>query len=294
VPESGRDKRRISPVVLPPSYQPPSPPDKASSEVVQDTFRQTKFLLAEDLHLFAAGMQWQVRVQQDSHASKFRSHELAALTLFWTRAYAALRDGLELLMRGAYVSIPHLCRSAAECIGVQSQLRQSEMDVYDSWLDSSLAQDHEQQALDLNLGRYRAASILAADEELGRVYRLVSDLSMTPFGGSLFLAGPESNHQRILLGFGDQAFHAGYAELMVGWLLRLCERQVSCSEEAGDIFNITQSRREEAEGIRSQIGATLARTGRCRAEEVEIHGERRYLIHNFRRSSAAAPRRILL
>lgn len=292
--EPNNGLRRIAPVVLPQAYEDPFPPGEKSLETLRDTFRQTKFLLATDLTTFRAGMDWQLAVQQDSYGSKFRSQLLAALTIFWSRAYAALRDGLHLLMRGGYASIPHLCRPAAECIGVQAQLQQSDMEVYDSWLSNSLKQDHERQALDLNLGRYRAASILATDEGLGQVYRLVSDLSLTPFGGSLFLTGPESNHQRLLIAFGDQAFHAGYAELMMGWLLRLCERQLTYTEAASDVFNLTPTTIESGQDIRSKVEAAMSRLNRCRAEEVVIDGERRYLIHNFRRSATGAPRKILL
>ena len=291
---SQTSEKRIAPLILPPAYEAPSPPGETSSEVARDTFRQTKFLLADDLRSFDAAMEWQLQVQHDSHGSKFRSPRLVALTMFWSRAYSALRDALSLLMRGGYVSVPHLCRSAAECIGVQGQLHESEMEVYESWLSNSLTRDHELQALDMNLGRYRAAGILATDEELGRVYRIVSDLSMTPFGGSLFLTGPESNEQRLLLTFGDQAFHAGYAELMMGWLLRLCERQLTFTERAGGVFNLTPDAVDRAEKLRPDIEAELARPNRCRAEEVVVEGERRYLLHNFRRSAAAAPRRLVL
>ncbi|HEX5940137.1 MAG TPA: hypothetical protein VFZ12_07230, partial [Dehalococcoidia bacterium] len=190
--------------------------------------------------------------------------------------------------------IPTLVRSAAECIGVQSQLHDSEMEVYESWLNHSLRQDHDQQALDLPLGRYRAAGILAADEKLGAVYRFVSDVSGTPFGGSAFLTAAESNPQRVAVTFADQAFHAGYAELCLGWLLRLCERQLAYVQDANDVFNLPAVRSSEADAIRSQVESALSMPNRCRVEEQTIEGERRYLIFNFRRSPGGSPRRILL
>jgi hypothetical protein len=285
---------RVAAVVLPDEYEWPPPPSESSPPIVQDTYRQTKFLLSGEINLLVTAMDLQLRIQRDSHHSKFRTHALAALTIFWSRAYAALRDGATLLAAGAYASIPQLIRSAAECIGVQGQLRSAEMDMYESWLETALLQDHEHQALDLNLGRYRAASILASDEDLGRVYRFATDIATTPFGGSLFLTGADSTQQRVLLAFADQTFHAGYAELMMGWLLRLCERQLAYTEAAEDVFNVESEVADQSKQTRSKISAALENPARCRADEVLIDGERRYLVVNFRRASSGATRKLLL
>lgn len=197
-------------------------------------------------------------------------------------------------MSGSYPSIPPLIRSATECIGAQAQLHEEEMDVYESWLDNSLTQVHTLRALDLNLGRYRAAGILASDPELGAIYRFVSDLSGTAFGGSFFLTAADSNQQRVLVGFADETFHAGYAELTLGWLLRLCERQLAFTEQASNVFQVTGERSREIGKLRAEIGSVLGRSSRCRVEEQTIDGERRYLVVNFRRAPSGAARRIVL
>jgi hypothetical protein len=285
---------RVAPLILPEQYVPPPAPDASASPALRDTYKQTRFLLGDDLRLFARGLESQRQVLEASSASRFRTIQLAALALFWSRTYSALRDASLLLMHGSYPSIPHIVRSAAECIAVQGQLHDAEMAEFESWLDNSLLQEHQHQAVDLNLGRYRAASRLAEDDLLGAVYRIASDLSMTPFGGSLFLTASESNPQRVQVAFGDQAFHAGFAEMMSGWLLRLCERQLACLVAAPDVFNVSLGSRAEAERIAAQTDEALARPTRCRAEDVDVNGERRYLVLNFRRSAAGATRKLLL
>ncbi|MEX2236067.1 MAG: hypothetical protein WEB00_00835 [Dehalococcoidia bacterium] len=285
---------RVAPVLLPDDYRLPGPPAADASPTIQDTYRQTRFLLRADLKLFEQAMNVQLQVLRDSHPARYRTQPLAALAIFWSRAFAAMRDAMALLTSGSYPSVPHLVRSAAECIGVQGQLRESEMDVYEQWLANALQQDREHQALDLNLGRYRAAGILASDAQLGEVYRVASDLSMTPFGGSLLLTAPESNLQRILVAFADQAFHAGFAELEIGWLLRLCERQLHYLLIADDIFNVTAESRAAIDDLRPRIQATLAQPNRCRIETVEAAGERRYLVLNFRRAASGAAKKLIL
>ena len=48
------------------------------------------------------------------------------------------------------------------------------------------------------------------------------------------------------------------------------------------------------EALRQQVDEALARSDRCRIEEVEDRGDRRYLVHNFRRAASGAPRKVVL
>jgi hypothetical protein len=285
---------RVAPLILPEQYVTPPAPDASSSPALRDTYKQTRFLLGDDLRLFARAMGIQRLILDASSASKYRTLPLAALVIFWSRSYSALRNASLLLLSGSYTSIPHIVRSAAECIAVHGQLHDTEMSEFESWLSNALHQDHLHQALDLNLGRYRAAGRLAEDEQLGALYRVASDLSMTAFGGSLFLTGSESNAQRLLIAFADQVFHAGFAEMMSGWLLRLCERQLNYLKAASDVFSVPPEVSTQAENVSEQIEAALAAETRCRAEEVVIDGERRYLVHNFRRPASGAGKKVLL
>ena len=60
---------------------------------------------------------------------------------------------------------------------------------------------------------------------------------------------------------------------------------------AAGIFAVSAEAREEFVALSRQVEEALARTDRCRVEEVE---EGRFLFHNFRRQAGGAPRRILL
>jgi hypothetical protein len=42
------------------------------------------------------------------------------------------------------------------------------------------------------------------------------------------------------------------------------------------------------------VGEALSRPDRCRIEEVEEGGYKRFLVHNFRRAPSGAPKKILL
>jgi len=48
------------------------------------------------------------------------------------------------------------------------------------------------------------------------------------------------------------------------------------------------------EKLRGELEAQLTRNDRCRIEEIEDRGDRRYLVHNFRRAASAVPKKILL
>ena len=50
---------------------------------------------------------------------------------------------------------------------------------------------------------------------------------------------PESNNARLAYSFADAAFHVAWAEIELGWLLRLCERQLAVAAHMHDVLNIT-------------------------------------------------------
>jgi hypothetical protein len=291
--EEPEAKQRVSAVRMPDSYELPVAPEGASPDV-QDAYRQTQFLLRGDLGLFGEGMQLQLEALHGASHSRFRTHPYGALIALWSRAYLLLADGCLLVTRGSYASSAALTRSACELIAAHEQLRESEMPEYLEWLAQGLAPDKDRKATNIGLGRFFAGGTLASDERLGAVYRAAGDLSRPNFGASLLFVGPESNNQRLALAFGDRDFHFGWAQLTLGWLLALCERQLAAVIAAGDIFGVDDERRAACESFAARVDAALSKEDRCRVEEIEEDGSRRYLAHNFRRAPGGAATRILL
>ena len=136
--------------------------------------------------------------------------------------------------------------------------------------------------------------MLATDERLRRIYRPASELGRPNFGATLLMAGPESNNQRLALTFADTSFHFGWAELTIGWLLGLCERQLAVAVHAKGIFPIHEDVHHAYADFARRVEAALSRPDRCSVEEIEEDRLRRYLVHNFRRAPSGAPKRVLL
>lgn len=284
--------QRVSPFTFPEEFVLPERPEHAS-RVVQDSYRQTQFLLGPDLRLFAEGANLQLRLVRAASASRFRTHRLAALLGLWSRVYLNLADSLLLVTRGSYASVPPLVRSAAECIAAQEALRAGDMDIYLEWLAAALGIDEAHKAVDFELGRYFAGEVLASDPELRAVYRPVSDLGRPNFGATLLLVGSESNRTRVMLAFADRAFHLGWAQITLGWLLTLNSAQLGVLLHAESIFPADEEARLAVHRWRKEVESLLQAPDRCRIRESEEDG-RRYLVENFRRTSGAAQRRILL
>jgi hypothetical protein len=284
---------RVSAVPFPNRYELPGRPDDPSS-AVQDAYRQTQFLLGRDLDLFGRLMNLQLRIGADSHPSRYRTHPLAALMGLWSRAFLYTADTCTLVSRAAYASCPPLVRAACECIAAQEQLRREEMDQFTDWLASTLKTHAAHKALEVELGHYFAGETIASDERLRSVYRPASDLGRPNFGATVLQVGPDSNNQRLALTFADRAFHLGWAELVLGWLLALAERQLHVALAAEGVFAISDEVRAAYGSLAAEVDAALGRADRCRIEEVEEENYTRYLVHNFRRTSGSAPKRVLL
>ncbi len=249
-----------------------------------------RFLLGEDLALFEKGMNLELRIVMDCRAGRHRTHALAALLSLWSRSFSYRADACALLVRAGYVSCIPLLRAACDCIGAQRGLMAGELGEFTAWL-GAMGQSREHAALDVGLGRYRAGSTLAADDRLSALYRVVTDLSMTHFGTTLIQVAPESDLQKIAIGFADSSFHLGWAQLVTGWLLALARGQLETVVAAGDTFPVSTEVKDEIAGLSSEVDKTLDKPDRCRVEEL---GDGRYLFHNFRRQPGGAPRRLLL
>ena len=285
--------QRVSAIPFPERYGLPARPADASAQV-QDAYRQTAFLLGEDLLLFSEGMELQLRIVRDASHSAFRKHPYAALMGLWSRTFLALADGCLLATRGSYASCPALVRSACEYIAAQHQLQAGEMEQFLEWLAANLRPNEPHKAFEFGLGRFFAGEVLAADDRLRAVYRPASELGRPNFGATLLAVGPESNNVRLALSFGDSSFHLGWAELVLGWLLSLCERQLGVAVHAKDIFAIHEDTHRAYADVARRVDAALARPDRCRIEEVVEGTDRRYLVHSFRRAASGAGKKILL
>jgi hypothetical protein len=286
--------QRVSGIDLPDGYILPGKPDDAAPAAVRDAYRQTQFALGKDLRLFAEGMELQLRILRDSSHSRFRTHVYAAVVGTWSRAYVAFGDAALLVTRGSYASVPNLVRSACELIAAEHQVEREETAEFLGWMLGHLKPDEEHKAFDIGLGHYFAGTTLAADDGLRLVYRSASDFGRPNFGATLLEVGPESNNVRLALSFADASFHVGWAEIELGWLLRLCERQVAVAAHMPDVFDITPETHTAYGDFAARVEATLSDVARARIEEVESAGFKRWLIHNFRRQPSGAPKKMLV
>ena len=278
---------KVAPYAFPERYVLPGRP-AGEPPAVQDAHRQTHFLLPAELTLFEQAMNLQLSAV--AAGAKKRSPEAAALMGFWSRTFSYLSDACVLLGRASYASCPPLLRAACDCIAAQRSLIADGFEEYHEWFATALGKDREHAASYIEMGRFRAGSVLAKDERLGSAYRFLTDLTMPHFGSTLLQVGPDSGQQKLVLGIGESAFHLGLAELVSGWLLLLAGAQTDAALD-GPFVEPAHPLREEAARLRRQTEEALANPRRCRAEELP---DGRRLIHNFRRAVSGAPRRVLL
>ncbi len=284
--------KRVVPIASPDEYALPTRAEAGGG----DSYRQMQFVLGEDLAMFAAAMNLQLRLAKDAFPfARFRTLDLAAIAGLWSRNFMYLSDALLLVLRGSYASTLPLVRTACEVIGGQEALRSGEMEEHDKWLQDTLIPNEKFKATDLEMGRYFAGNTLASDDLLGSIYRPAGDLARVHFGATLVQVGPESNSQRLAISFADTSFHLAWAELELGWLMALAARQLRVIvDSAGEIFPISDEARAVYEDLQRRIDASLARGERCTLTEVLDGSDRRYLISNFRRATSGAPKKILL
>jgi hypothetical protein len=190
---------------------------------------------------------------------------------------------------GSYSATPPLLRAACDCVAAQRSLIADGFGEYEAWLDKAITQDREHAAMAFDLGRFRAGSVLAEDERLGMLYRLLSDLVMPHFGATAFQVAPDSNLQRLSITFGDCAFHLGWAELIFGWLLLLCDVQLTAIVSSGRLA-VDHATLAVYQSYAREVSASLRNGRRCYVEEADG----RFLFHNWRRTAAGSPKRLLL
>jgi len=284
---SERPAPKIAPYVFPERYELPDRPAGAPAGV-QDAHRQTRFLLSSELSLFEQAMNIQLALVAAS--ARRRSPEAAVLAGYWSRAFSYLSDGCVLLSRAAYVSCPPLLRAACDCIAAQRSLLADGFDEYRDWLATALGTDAAHAASYIDMGRFRAGSVLAQDDRLGSAYRFLTDLTMPHFGSTVLQTGPGSSQQRLALTFAGSDFHLGWAELISGWLLLLADAQIETALDA-KVLERAGPPPEDTTRLRGDIEEALARPQRCRTQDLP---DGRRLIHNFRRAPSGTPKKMLI
>jgi len=278
---------RVLLTAFPDKYTLPAKPGRAGAQVL-DAYRQTGFLLGEELALFERAMNLQLRFV--AACSKTRGPGAAAMFSIGSASYSHLENACLLMSQGSYVSCPPLVRMALEAAAVQRAVVQDgDESLYDEWFPAAVTQDRDRAALRIDLGHSKAASILAADEELGTLYRLLMDLSMPHFGPALLFAAPETSLQKAPLAFADNTFHLGLAQLVTGWLLQVSAMQAT-TWLSWATSNDTVPPEQAPQSPVPDIVKAMASPGLCYVERIDDG----WVIHNFRRSPSGQPKRIVL
>jgi hypothetical protein len=270
---------------VPERYVLPGRPSAGTAPL--DAYKQTQFLLGEDLALLERAMNLQLAIVREN--KKARSAAAAAVLSLWSRTFSLLSGACELMSAGSYIACPPLLRAALDGVAAQRSLTAGAFDEYRRWFEDAVSQAPQHQALAFDLGRYRAGSVLAEDEALAAVYRLLTDLSIPHFGSTALQVSPDSNLQKMSMAFADNAFHLGWAELTSGWLLLLAGSQLSLLVEQNALL-VNDASRREIGTITAKVRSTIESPRRCRVEEIDG----RFLFHNFRRAASGQPRRVIL
>lgn len=253
-----------------------------------DAHRQTHFLLPEDLTLFERAMNAQLAIVATNARTK--DPHAGILFAYWARVFSHLSDACGAVCLGSYTSCPPLLRVACDCLAAQRALIEDGFAESDEWASTAVSRSTDDGALAINSGRYRAASALAADETLGRLYRIVSELSMPSFGGTVLQSSPDITTERAPTSFDDGSFHLAWAQLCLGWILSLSSAQLQ-TIAGSDLFSIDEGLRGEVEHLAEGVGAVLEASRRC---YIDDHGGGGFVLHNYRRTTTGQPKRVLL
>ena len=281
---------RVSPPrVFPVATGAVKPPLDAAGSA--DAYRQTAFVLGAELDAVLSGLSAEGAAAEASSGAKFRNQRLASALGPWSRAWLMRLQTLHALQWGNYAAATPLVRAAADHQAAMIALLTTDTAAWGDWLDAGgIAISTEHHATEFRMHAFRSGETLAAHPILGAVYRAATDLSLPHFGATLLAAGAESAPDHIAMTFGDRDFHVGLAELHLGWLLELGIAQAEAIAQFADTFAGAPALTAWADGARRLVTTPT----RCRIEQIESGGERRYLVHNWRREPRGAPKRLLL
>ncbi len=283
---------RVSPPkIFPDATHAAKPPSDPAGPA--DAFRQTKFMLSDDTEAVLDGLNLEGTLAKAASGSKFRNQRVAAGMAMWSKGWLCRLQALHAVEWGSYTAAPTLVRGAADHLAAQRAVTSISAAEWDEWLASGgVGRAPEQQATAFRLHPFRSAETLAADPDLGLLYRAAMDLSMPHFGSTALLAAAESDEERVLVTFGDRDYHQGLAELLLGWLLKLGLAHVAAVSEEDSPFPAAEQEQCAAWIKRAQT--ILQRADRCSMSLLEVDGEQRWLIQHWRRGPTAVPKRVLL
>jgi hypothetical protein len=284
--------QRVSGMRVPDDWTLPGKPDGLSIEA-EDAWRQTGFVLADDLRLIAANLDLQARMAATGRTPGARTMTMAAIASLWSRALQSSSDATGLIRRGSYQSALPLIRQSVELVAGQYGLG-AELDEFKRWAHSAYGRNADAKAEDIGLGHYFSGETIAGDDQLRVIYRAVSDFGRPNFGPTALFVADGATHERYPLVFGGQAFHFGWAQLLSGWLLRLGVSQLHLAMHAPDHFPADAELRNAVIAHVADIEALLADEDRCSVEQwQDENGHARQLITQFRRQPRDATKRLL-
>lgn len=283
---------RVSPPrIFPRATGATKPPLDAAGSA--DAYRQTGFVLGSAVELVLRGLNLEGDIAQASSDAKHRNHGMASALGLWSRSWLARLEALHALQWGNYVAAIALIRAAADYAASEIYLLNHDAAEWNEWLEQAgIALAPEEHATEYRLHAFRAAEVLAAHEILGPLYRAAMDLSMPHFGSTLLVAGNDSTPDRVLMTFGDRDFHLGLAEIVTGWLLLLSVAHLEGAGEHPQAFAPADA--EAVSQFCSEARTVASSPDWCRVESIEVDGQRRYLVQNWRRQPGAAQKRILM
>ncbi|MXZ45503.1 MAG: hypothetical protein F4Z08_00665, partial [Chloroflexi bacterium] len=234
--------QRVSGMRVPDSWVLPGKPE-GLTPAADDAWRQTGFVLGDDLRLLEAGLDVQARFAASAYTPAARTMTMAALASMWSRAFLCTSDAVSLVRRGAYQSAVPLVRQAIEHVAAQSALPGA-IESFLEWAHHAYARHEQARAEDVGLGHYFGGEAIADDEHLRAIYRAASDLGRPNFGPTALFTANEASERRYPLVFADEAFHLGWAELLLGWLLRIGTRQLHIAMHAAGHFPASREVRD--------------------------------------------------
>ena len=285
--------QRVSGMRVPDGWRLPGKPADLDP-TAEDAWRQTGFLLGDDLRLAGENLELQAALAKTGYTPSARTMIMAGFASLWSRGFLSTSDALGLARRGSYQAALALVRQAIECVGAQMNL-EHELDAWRRWTHEAYGRDDASHAVEIGVGHYFGGESIARDEHLRVMYRAVSDFSRPNFGPTALFAAADANHERYPLVFADQAFHLGWAQLVLGWALRLGVIQLHAAMHLSQHFPAGAELRDRIVAHVAAVEALLAAPDRCRVEELaDDEGRRRHLVVEFRRRAADAPRRLLL
>ena len=285
--------QRVSGMRVPAGWALPGKPADLD-DVAEDAWRQTTFTCGEEMRLVAANLDLQARLAGTGYTATARTMTMAGYASLWSRAFSATSDATSLVRRGSYQSALPLLRQAVAFIGAQRGLG-DEMDEWRRWTHEAYGRSEPARATEVGLGHYFAGSAIAAEEHLRLIYRAASDLGRPNFGPTALFVANEATHERYPLNFADHAHHLGWAQLLLGWALRLGVVQLHTSMHLAQHFPAPDALRAEVVAHVRDAEALLADADRCHLEEWSgDDGRPRHLLVQFRRRPGDAPRRVLL